>query len=130
MRASGQFAMFLQALDASDTDAAIAGAGPFTVFAPTDAAYAKLSATARERYFANTQKLTKTLLSHVVAGAHSSADLAQAHTEKRRLTTLSGMTLLVKARSGTIKVGTGDVTTPALAATNGVIYAVDDVLDR
>jgi uncharacterized surface protein with fasciclin (FAS1) repeats len=105
--------------------------GPFTVFAPTNAAFGKLPAGTVETLVKPESKatLTKILTYHVVPGKLEAADL----TDGKKLTTVEGEVLTVKASGGKVmlvdaKGGTSTVTIPNVNQSNGVIHVVDTVL--
>jgi uncharacterized surface protein with fasciclin (FAS1) repeats len=104
------------------------GAGPFTVFAPTNDAFAKLPAGTVEMLVKpeNKAKLTDILTYHVVAGRYTSADL----TDGQILKTVEGKTLTIhKAADGKITVnGMAMVETPDVISSNGVTFVIDSVL--
>lgn len=114
----------------------LSGPGPFTVFAPTNAAFAKLPAGTVDSLLKPDMKptLTKVLTYHVVPGKLSSADLmAKARSGQTTLTTAAGETLKVSARNGAVwltdaKGGMSKVTIANVAQSNGVIHVVDTVL--
>jgi uncharacterized surface protein with fasciclin (FAS1) repeats len=109
----------------------LAGKGPFTVFAPTNAAFGKLPAGTVDTLVKpeNKATLTKILTYHVVPGKLEAADL----TDGKKLTTVEGEVLTVKASGGKVmlvdaKGGTSTVTIPNVNQSNGVIHVVDTVL--
>lgn len=116
----------------------LSGPGPFTVFAPTNAAFDKLPAGTVNTLVqpANRPTLTRILTYHVVAGRLTSADLAQrirAGNGRATLTTVQGATLTVTQVGGNVIVtdasgGTSTVTTADVIQSNGVIHVVDTVL--
>jgi uncharacterized surface protein with fasciclin (FAS1) repeats len=116
----------------------LSGPGPFTVFAPTNAAFAKLPAGAVDDLLKpeNKADLTKVLTYHVVPGRLSGADLmakVKAGGGKASLTTVEGETLSVSARDGALwvwdaKGGSAKVTIADVGQSNGVIHVVDTVL--
>ena len=116
----------------------LSGAGPFTVFAPTNAAFAKLPAGAVDSLVKpeNKPTLTKVLTYHVVAGRLSAADLAakvKAGGGKAALTTVAGETLTVASKGGAlwlwdVKGGASRVTIANVNQSNGVIHVIDTVL--
>lgn len=121
--ANGSFTTLVTALKATGLDAALAGPGPFTVFAPTDAAFAKLPAGTLESLLANPAKLAEILKYHVVAGKVTAADVAGLTSAK----TLEGSNLSIDTSNG-VKVNSATVTTPDVMASNGVIHVIDTVL--
>lgn len=115
------------------------GAGPFTVFAPDNAAFEKIPAATRESLMQPAQKaeLTKILTYHVVPGRLTAADIAaqaQANNGTATLTTVQGETLTVRDAGGgrwTItdaKGGTSTITQADVAQSNGMVHVVDTVL--
>ncbi|HEY0332045.1 MAG TPA: fasciclin domain-containing protein [Rhodopseudomonas sp.] len=107
------------------------GKGPFTVFAPTNAAFAKLPAGTVDNLVKpeNKAALSKILTYHVVPGKLEAADL----TDGKKLTTVEGETLTVKASGGKVtltdaKGGSSTVTIANVNQSNGVIHVVDTVL--
>jgi uncharacterized surface protein with fasciclin (FAS1) repeats len=113
----------------------LSGPGPFTVFAPTNAAFGKLPAGTVESLVKpeNKQALTKILTYHVVAGRMSAADLMAKAKMGGELTTVEGEPLKVSAKNGAVwltdsKGGMARVTIPNVNQSNGVIHVVDTVL--
>jgi uncharacterized surface protein with fasciclin (FAS1) repeats len=102
------------------------GAGPFTVFAPTDEAFAKLPAGTLEALLKpeNKPKLQRILTSHVVAGRIMAADVVKTSSAK----SVSGDTLTIASRDGGVTVGGAKVVKTDIAATNGVIHVIDSVI--
>lgn len=123
-RASGQFTTLLTALSATGLDRSLSKSGPFTVFAPTDEAFAQLPAGTLETLLANPELLKKILLYHVVSGATPFADLKDGST----LTSLHGHNLAVFINSKTTLVGGAKVVARDIIATNGIIHVIDSVL--
>lgn len=123
---AGQFTTLVAAIKAAGLVETLNGAGPFTVFAPTDAAFAKLPAGTVENLLMpeNKAKLTALLTYHVVPGNVASSDLAGVTATPA---TIQGGTLSVDASSG-VKVGGATVTSPDVAASNGTIHVIDTVL--
>lgn len=122
---NGSFTTLVAALQKAELVGALQGEGPFTVFAPTDAAFTKLltqlDITAEE--LLNHPQLKEVLLYHVVSGKVMSTDLTNGMTPA----TLQGETLKVDLTDG-VKINTSNVVTPDVAATNGVIHVIDTVL--
>ena len=113
----------------------LSGPGPFTVFAPTNAAFGKLPAGTVDSLVKpeNKAALAKILTYHVVAGRMSAADLAARARMGGSLTTVEGEPLKVSARNGAVwltdaKGGMARVTIPNVNQSNGVIHVVDAVL--
>jgi len=122
-RSAGTFKTLLAALDAAGLSGALRGDGPFTVFAPTDAAFAKLPEGTVEALLSDIPKLKSILLYHVVSGKVTSGDVVNL-TEAG---TLQGSTLRVDASSG-VMINNAHVVKADVPATNGVIHVVDTVL--
>jgi uncharacterized surface protein with fasciclin (FAS1) repeats len=121
------FSTLVAALTAADLATALGGAGPFTVFAPSNDAFAKLPAGTVEELVmpANKDKLTAILKLHVVSGTHKAADFADKSTD---VATLGGEKVTVTGKDGAVHVGAAKVVTADLAASNGVIHVIDTVL--
>lgn len=122
--AAGDFTTLVKLLQATGLDAVLAGAGPFTVFAPTDEAFAKLPNATLDALAANPALLKQVLTYHVVAGAVSLADASKLSSA----TTVEGETIALKYCKGTLRVNWASVTAPDVAASNGVIHVIDEVL--
>lgn len=120
----GQFTTLLGALEQADLVDRLQGEGPFTVFAPTDEAFAQLPAGTVEDWFANPQALTDVLLYHVVEGRLTAADVAQLDTVE----SLTGKALDITVEGETVKVNGATVLTADLAGSNGIIHVIDTVL--
>jgi uncharacterized surface protein with fasciclin (FAS1) repeats len=126
--ADPQFSTLVKALTAAGLVDTLKGAGPFTVFAPTDAAFSKIPAATLEGLLKPEKKadLTKILTMHVVPGRIMAADLANV-TETPA--TVQGAKLTVaKDAAGAVSVGGAKVTQPDIAAGNGVIHVIDTVI--
>jgi len=116
------------ALEAASLDSALLGKGPFTVFVPTDAAFADLLAAldvTADELLADTALLTDVLLYHVVAGKVTAADVVQLSSAR----TLNGASISIDVRDGAVFLNDDVlVTQPDLIASNGVIHVIDGVL--
>jgi uncharacterized surface protein with fasciclin (FAS1) repeats len=121
---AGQFNTLATALEAAGLVDTLKGPGPFTVFAPTDAAFAKLPAGTLESLLANPDQLRAVLTYHVVAGADSAADVSML----QQATTVEGEDVTINAANGMVQVNDATVTTPDIMASNGVIHVIDTVL--
>lgn len=124
--AAGQFNTLAAALKAGGLVETLKGAGPFTVFAPTDAAFAKLPKGTVEELLKpeNKEKLVAILTYHVVAGKATSADVVKIDSAK----TVNGKSVAIKVVDGKVKVNDATVTAADVAASNGVIHIIDTVL--
>jgi len=101
------------------------GEGPFTVFAPTDEAFAAIQSAVDDLLKPeNKEKLSKILTYHVVSGEMMAADLE----DGQELTTVEGSKLKVMVKDGMVMVGNAKVTTADIVASNGVIHVIDKVL--
>jgi uncharacterized surface protein with fasciclin (FAS1) repeats len=123
---AGTFNTLVAAVKAAGLVETLKGKGPFTVFAPTDAAFAKLPAGTVENLLANPDKLAKILTFHVVPGKVMAADILKA--KGATPTTANGAKLDVVARDGQVLVNGANVVTADVAASNGVIHVIDTVL--
>jgi uncharacterized surface protein with fasciclin (FAS1) repeats len=124
--AAGSFKTLAKALQAADLVETLKGKGPFTVFAPTDEAFAKLPPeTLNDLLKAeNKQKLQRILTYHVVPGRVSAADVVKLRTVK----SVSGDTIDIKANAGSVMVDSARVVTTDVQASNGVIHVIDSVI--
>jgi transforming growth factor-beta-induced protein len=122
--AAGQFNTLASLLAKAGLVDTLSTGGPFTVFAPTDAAFAKVPQATLDALAADPAKLKSVLLYHVVAGKIGSAEVVKLTSAK----TLEGQSLPIKVADGSVYVGGAKVTTPDVVASNGVIHVVDSVL--
>ena len=124
--AAGQFNTLAAALKAAGLVDTLKGAGPFTVFAPTDAAFAKLPKGTVEELLKpeNKAKLTAILTYHVVAGKVMAADVVKVKDAK----TVQGGSVKVNAAGGKVTIDGANVVKTDIGASNGVIHVVDSVL--
>ena len=124
--AAGQFKTLAAALDAAGLVDTMKGSGPFTVFAPTDDAFAKLPAGTVEELLKpeNKDKLTAILTYHVVDGNVMAADVVKLTEAK----TLNGMMVKVKVNGDTVMINGATVASADISASNGVIHVIDSVL--
>lgn len=100
------------------------GKGPFTVFAPTDAAFAKISNATLNALLANKTQLTAVLTYHVVPGKVMSTDLKNGMMAK----TVQGENLTITLENGSVMVNNAKVVQADIVCTNGVIHVIDTVL--
>jgi uncharacterized surface protein with fasciclin (FAS1) repeats len=124
--AAGSFTTLAKALTAADLVATLKGPGPFTVFAPTDEAFAKLPAGTLESLLKpeNKDKLRRILTYHVVPGEVRAADVVKLQSAKA----VSGDTIAVKVKEGKVHVDAANVTKTDIQASNGVIHVIDAVI--
>ena len=118
-----RFETLVTALDAAGLVDTLAGEGPFTVFAPTDEAFAALPEGTVEALLEDTEALSQVLTYHVVAGSVSAADV----TSLSNATTLQGQPVVVSSSDG-VMINQAEVIQPDVMASNGVIHVVDSVL--
>ncbi len=121
--AAGSFTTLVAAVKAAGLVDTLKGAGPFTVFAPTDEAFAKLPEGTVEALLKDIPKLTKILTYHVVSGKVLAADVVKLTSAK----TVEGSEVKIDASNG-VKINDSTVTTADVAADNGVIHIIDSVL--
>ena len=105
---------------------ALEGPGPFTVFAPTDAAFAKLPAGTVEELLKpeNKEKLMAILTYHVVPGAV----MAEKVTQLSEAKTVNGAMVKISAKNGKVMINDANVVTPNIETSNGVIHVIDRVI--
>lgn len=122
---AGQFKTLVAAVKAAGLVDTLNGAGPFTVFAPTDEAFAKLPAGTVEDLLKpeNKEKLKGVLTYHVVPGKIMAADVKTSNVK-----TVNGKEVAVKADGGGVTIGSAKVVKADVAASNGVIHVIDSVL--
>ena len=120
---AGNFTTLLTAIEAAGLTETLKGAGPFTVFAPTDEAFAKLKKADLDKLLKNKKNLAALLNYHVVAGSVKAADVAAMPTAK----TVNGADVTINATSG-VKINDATVISPDIMTTNGVIHVIDTVL--
>ncbi len=121
---AGSFNTLVAAVKAAGLVDTLKGPGPFTVFAPTDDAFAKLPAGTVDSLLKDIPKLKKILTYHVVSGKVTSADVVKLTSAN----TVEGSSLKIDASGGGVKVNDATVISPDVAADNGVIHVIDSVL--
>ena len=121
--AAGQFKTLAAALQAAGLVDTLKGAGPFTVFAPTDEAFAKIPKADLDALLKDKAKLTKVLTYHVVPGKVMAADVVKLKEAK----TVEGSMVKIDTTSG-VKVDNAKVVKTDIAASNGVIHVIDTVI--
>jgi uncharacterized surface protein with fasciclin (FAS1) repeats len=124
MAASGRFKTIGQALEETHLTDMLSGRGPFTVFAPTDEAFAKMPEAELHSLLADKAKLRSVLSYHIVAGK------VRAPRERvpNTATAVDGRTLTTTVEGGYYKVAGARIVKTNLRASNGVIHAIDSVL--
>jgi uncharacterized surface protein with fasciclin (FAS1) repeats len=119
---AGNFTTLATALKAAGLIETLKGKGPFTVFAPTDAAFAKIPKADLEALLKDKAKLTAVLTYHVVSGKVMAADV-----KAGKVKTVQGSSLTVSTTGG-VKVDNANVTATDIIADNGVIHVIDTVI--
>jgi len=123
---AGSFTTLVAAVQAAGLSGVLQGEGPFTVFAPTDQAFAALPAGTVEALLADPATLATILTFHVVPGRVTAADIVGAGGAQP--TTVQGQTLNITVVNGGVRVNGAQVTTADIAASNGIIHVIDAVL--
>jgi len=123
---AGQFETLATALGAAGLVDTLKGKGPFTVFAPTDEAFAKLPAGTVENLLKpeNKDQLTAILTYHVVPGNVMAADVVKLSDAE----TVNGKKINIKAEGDTVMINGAKVVSADVAASNGVIHVIDSVI--
>lgn len=121
---AGSFDTLVAAVMAAGLVDTLKGKGPYTVFAPTDEAFAALPAGTLDGLLKDKEKLKKILLYHVVPGAVKAADVVKLTSAK----TAEGSDVKIKVADGKVKVNDANVVKTDVTATNGVIHVIDKVI--
>ncbi len=121
---NGSFKTLLAAVDAAGLTSTLQGAGPFTVFAPTDQAFNVLPKETVAAVLKDKKLLTEILTYHVLAGKVTAANVIAKHDWK----TLNGKVLTVRLANGLVYIGGAQILITDVAASNGVIHVIDTVL--
>ncbi|WP_310062224.1 fasciclin domain-containing protein [Lysobacter niastensis] len=123
--ANGSFKTFGKAIDRAGMSETLRGTGPFTIFAPTDAAFDKLPAGKLENLFKpeNKEELVSLLNYHVVSGRKLVADIGKWDTAK----TVNGQSAPIKMTDDKVSIDGALVTSADIASSNGVIHGIDKV---
>lgn len=126
-QAAGQFTILLKAAAAAGMDKTLAEPGPYTVFAPTDAAFNALPPGMLDKLMKpeNKDMLKKILGYHTLFGRLATGDLKD---DKSAATTTIGQPVVLEKKGGAIMVNEATITQPDIAADNGVIHVIDKVL--
>jgi uncharacterized surface protein with fasciclin (FAS1) repeats len=122
--AAGSFTTLATALDAAGLISTLKGPGPFTVFAPTDAAFEKLPAGTLDGLLKDKAKLASILTYHVVSGKVLAADVVKLTSAD----TVNGKSVKIKVVDGKVMINDATVVTADIEASNGVIHVIDSVL--
>ncbi|CAN5950780.1 unnamed protein product [Sphagnum jensenii] len=121
---AGKFTTLVKAIGVAGLADTLKGPGPFTVFAPDDAAFAKVPSAALNELLGDKPKLVKVLTLHVVKGDVSAKEVVKL----KKVTTLEGEALPIKKENGKVKIGAAEVTSTDIKCSNGVIHVIDTVL--
>jgi uncharacterized surface protein with fasciclin (FAS1) repeats len=121
--AAGDFTTLAKLLTEAGLVDTLKGEGPFTVFAPTDEAFAKVPAETLDALAKDPAKLKEVLTYHVIAGEVMAADVKPGEVE-----TVAGKPLTIKVEDGKVMVGDATVVTTDIVTSNGVIHVIDTVL--
>ncbi len=122
--AAGSFKTLATALGAAGLVETLKGKGPFTVFAPTDEAFAKLPAGTLDKLLADKEGLKQILLYHVVAGEVTAAQASKLTSAK----TVQGADISIHAMNGGVMINNANVSKADIKASNGVIHVIDTVI--
>lgn len=121
---NGNFQTLVAAVKAAGLVETLSGEGPFTVFAPTDEAFAKLPEGTLDALLADKAKLTAVLTYHVVPGKVMASDVVNL----KSATTVNGQQVEIKAYGGRVMIDNANVTATDIEASNGVIHVIDTVI--
>ena len=122
--AAGQFKTLVKLVKQAGLAGALQGKGPLTVFAPTDAAFAKVPKATLKALAKDKAKLRAVLLYHVAKGKLTASKIVKLHSIK----TLNGQSLKVRVNRGTVTIGGARVIKTDIGASNGVIHVINTVL--
>jgi len=121
---NGNFTTLVTALTAAGLVETLRGTGPFTVFAPNDAAFAKIDPTALTALIADVPALTDVLLFHVVSGEYMAVDVMG----MTMLTSMEGSDLDITVTGSTVQIENATITSTDIECSNGVIHIIDTVM--
>ena len=122
--AAGNFSTLATALTEAGLIETLKGKGPFTVFAPNDAAFGKVPAADLQALLKNKPQLTSVLTYHVVAGKVMAADVVNLTSA----TTVQGQDVSIEVKGGKVYVNGAEVIATDIEASNGVIHVIDSVI--
>ena len=120
---AGTFTTLVAAVQAAGLGGTLSGPRPFTVFAPTDGAFAKLPGGTVEGLFKDIPKLTQILTFHVVRGKLMASDMVKLASAK----TVQGQSVRIATANG-VTINGANVITPNIETDNGVIHVIDEVM--
>lgn len=122
--AAGSFSTLAKALEVAGLVETLKGSGPFTVFAPTDEAFAKIPPDKLDALMQDKELLKKVLLAHVVSGKVMAKDVMGMKAAK----TMDGSLLPIKASGEKVTIGNAGISQTDIAASNGIIHVIDAVI--
>jgi len=122
--ANGNFQTLVAAVQAAGLAETLSGEGPFTVFAPTDEAFAKLPEGTVEALLNDKERLTAILTYHVVPGKVMASDVV----DLSSATTVNGQDVAISVMNGKVMINNATVTATDIEASNGVIHVIDTVI--
>ncbi len=122
--AAGQFKTLVKLVQEADLVDALRGEGPFTVFAPTDAAFAKLPKAQVDALLKDKEALKQVLLYHVVSGKVMSKDVVKLRSAK----TLQGQNVNIRVQNKVVRINDARVVRADIECSNGVIHVIDKVI--
>lgn len=123
-KAAGQFSKLTAAVKAAGLEDTLRGEGPFTIFAPNDAAFDKLPPGTLDSLLKDKAKLSAVLTYHVLSGKMTAADVANMEHAK----TLQGSEVTISKEAGGVHVDQANVVKTDIEATNGIIHVIDEVI--
>jgi len=121
---AGQFKTLVKLVQEAGLVDALRGEGPFTVFAPTDEAFAKLPKKQVDALLKDKEALRRVLLYHVVQGKVMSSDVVKLRTAK----TLQGQNINIRVRNNVVRINDAKVIKADIVCSNGVIHVIDKVI--
>ncbi len=121
---AGSFSTLVAAVEAAGLVEVLSGEGPYTVFAPTDEAFAQIPATQLKALLADKEALTAVLTYHVLPGKIMASEVV----ELESAATVNGEIASIRVVNGTVMIDDAHVTSPDIEATNGVIHVIDRVI--
>ncbi len=122
--AAGQFKTLVKAVQAAGLTDTLQGEGPFTVFAPTDEAFAAIPEAKLKALLADKKALTAVLTYHVVPGQVMARDVVKLDSAK----TVQGQSVTIQTQGGQVRVNNASVIKTDIVCSNGVIHVIDAVL--
>jgi uncharacterized surface protein with fasciclin (FAS1) repeats len=122
--AAGQFTTLVKLVQEAGLVDALRGEGPFTVFAPTDEAFAKLPKKQVDALLKDKEALRRVLLYHVVQGKVMASDV----TKMRSAKTLQGQNINIRVRNNVVRINDAKVIKADIVCSNGVIHVIDKVI--